>query len=118
MVTGLHLEDIREEVRTKADMKCLNNAWLLRLATGKVYDSELLIGFQFDKVGAEDDTRLLALIVINLDGRVIGATVCYEAGLITLGLRSLKADQFLDHLVKRHLPQLLVGFKHVGFAAL
>jgi hypothetical protein len=117
MVTSLDLEDIREEVRTKANMKGLNDAWLLWFSTRKIENSKLLIRLELYELRAKDNPRLFSLVVIYLNGRSERASVCYKSCFISL-VSSIKADQFFNHVIQRHLPKVFVGLKHVGLTAL
>ena len=67
MIRALDLEDVREEVWSKANVESLDYAWSLWLATREIDDCELLIWLKTDKVRSKDNTRLLSLVVIDLN---------------------------------------------------
>lgn len=67
VVTGFYLEDIREEIGTKTNMEGLDDTGSLRLSSREVDDSELFIWLQLNQIWPEDDSRLFALVVVDLN---------------------------------------------------
>jgi hypothetical protein len=89
----------------------------LRLISRQGENSELLIRAQHDKVRTKDYTRLLGLVIVDLNGSVVGSFVGHNSG-ATAGINTFAflGKEFLNNGRKILVPSLFITFKEVGFS--
>ena len=74
MVRGLYGDDIGAEVGPEEEAKRFDDIGSFWLPSGEAQLRELLVGLQHDEVRSEHDSSRLLLVVVDLDGCVVGHT--------------------------------------------
>mmetsp|Transcript_89341 Transcript_89341/g.149144 ORF Transcript_89341/g.149144 Transcript_89341/m.149144 type:complete len:321 (-) Transcript_89341:746-1708(-) len=122
VVRGLHLHEVRHEIRAEGQAQRLDLPRLLGPATGQLQHRELFLGPEHHQIRSESNARLLALVVVQLHDAVVWHVVRhytrrvarrYGADFVVAG----QGLQLLQHQRRqRLLPQLLVRRQHVCLA--
>ena len=84
MVRGLDGDDIGAEIRPQQQTQSFDDVGSLGLASGETELSELLVRLQHDQVRSKHHTRRLLLVVVDLDGRVVGNSERDDFGFVPL----------------------------------
>jgi len=127
VVRGLDNDNISHEIGAEHEGDGLDHVGPLWDVSGEGEHGEGLIRAKHDKIGTEDNARLLGLVVIDLDSGVVRDTVGHDAGLITgnrgggSGGSRLSAitaevteEEALDNLGKLLLQELLIGLQEAS----
>jgi hypothetical protein len=125
VISSLNDNDVGHEIRAEQESDGLDNVGTLGLVTREGENSEVLLRAQNNQLGTKDNARLLGLVIIDLNGRVVGSAEGNNASAVTLlsllgsgvGIAlSNRVQELLDNRREVLLPELLVGGEHVGLA--
>ena len=97
MVGGFDGDDIRAEIWPQEEAEGLDGVGTFWLPPGETQLSELLVRLQHDHVWTEDDAGLLLLVVVDLDGSIVGHTEGDHLGLVTFAHRATAAASWKKH---------------------
>ena len=84
MVGSFDGDDIRAEIRSQEKAEGLDGIGPLWLPSRETQLRKLLVGLQHDHIGTKDDASLLLLVVVDLDGSIVGHTEGNHLGFVTL----------------------------------
>ena len=84
MIRRLNSDDVSTEIRPQQQAQSLNDIGSLRLPSREAELGELLVWLEHDEVGAEHHASRLLLVVVDLDGSIVGDSECDDLRLVTL----------------------------------
>ena len=84
MIRRFNSDDVGTEIRPQQQAQSLNDIRSLRLPSREAELGELFVWLEHDEVGAEHHASRLLLVVIDLDGSIVGDSEGDDLCLVTL----------------------------------
>lgn len=84
MVTRFDNDHVSHEIGSEAELESLDDIFSFGFSSREVEHGELLVGSKEDEVRAKDDSLLLELVVVELDGGVVRRLEGDDPGFVSL----------------------------------